>query len=75
MSLAGVAIAHAIALDAQIRAGLQRAVLRAVAKSTDPEAVERTTDLSTLTAEERRRIVEDYLEAVSGDAESTLTVA
>ena len=70
-SLADVATAHANALDAQIRAlRLQRAVLRAVAKSTDPKELERMTDLTTLTAEERRRIVDDYLEAVFGDAES-----
>ena len=73
MSLADVATAHANALDAQIRAlGLQRAVLRAVAKSTDPKELERMTDLTTLTAEERRRIVDDYLEAVFGDAESAV---
>jgi DNA-binding transcriptional MerR regulator len=73
MSLADVATAHANALDAQIRAlRLQRAVLRAVAKSTDPKELERMTDLTTLTAEERRRIVDDYLEAVFGDAESAV---
>jgi DNA-binding transcriptional MerR regulator len=72
-SLADVATAHANALDAQIRAlRLQRAVLRAVAKSTDPKELERMTDLTTLTAEERRRIVDDYLEAVFGDAESAV---
>jgi DNA-binding transcriptional MerR regulator len=68
-SLADVASAHARALDAQIRTlRLQRAVLRAVARSTDPEELERMTDLTTLTAEERRRIVDDYLDAVFGDA-------
>jgi DNA-binding transcriptional MerR regulator len=68
-SLADVASAHARALDAQIRTlRLQRAVLRAVARSTDPKELERMTDLMTLTAEERRRIVDDYLDAVFGDA-------
>jgi DNA-binding transcriptional MerR regulator len=73
MSLADVATAHANALDAQIRAlRLQRAVLGAVAKSTDPKELELMTDLITLTADERRRIVDDYLEAVFGDAESAV---
>jgi DNA-binding transcriptional MerR regulator len=68
-SLADVAADHARALDAQIRTlRLQRAVLRAVARSTDPKELERMTDLTTLTAEERRRIVDDYLDAVFGDA-------
>jgi DNA-binding transcriptional MerR regulator len=70
-SLADVAAAHARALDAQIRTlRLQRAVLGAVARSTDPKELERMTDLTTLTtltAEERRRILGDYLDAVFGD--------
>ena len=66
-SLADVAAAHVRALDAQIRVlRLQRAVLRAVARSTDAEELERMTDLTKLTAEERRRILEDYLDAVFG---------
>ena len=70
-SLAEVAAAHALAIDAQIRTlRLQRAVLRAVARSTDPEELERMTDLTTLTADERRRIVDDYLDAVFGDHDS-----
>jgi DNA-binding transcriptional MerR regulator len=67
VSLQDVAATHARALDAQIRVlQLQRAVLRAVARSTDPEELERMTDLTTLTAEERRRILVDYLDAVFG---------
>ncbi len=70
-SLADVAAAHALAIDAQIRTlRLQRAVLRAVARSTDPEELERMTDLTTLTAAERRRIVDDHLDAVFGDHDS-----
>jgi DNA-binding transcriptional MerR regulator len=70
-SLADVAAAHARALDAQIRTlRLQRAVLRAVAKSTEPEELQRMTDLTALTADERRRIVDDYLDAVFGDHDS-----
>lgn len=72
-SLADVAAAHARALDAQIRTlRLQRAVLRAVAQSTDPKELERMTDLTTLTAEERRRIVDDYLDAVFGEDASAV---
>lgn len=70
-SLADVAAAHALAIDAQIRTlRPQRAVLRAVAGSTDPEELKRMTDLMTLTADERRRIVDDYLDAVFGDHDS-----
>lgn len=70
-SLHEVAEAHAHALDAQIRVlRLQRAVLRAVARSTEPEELQRMTDLTNLTTQERRRILEDYLDAVFGDQES-----
>jgi DNA-binding transcriptional MerR regulator len=66
-----VAAAHARALDAQIRVlRLQRAVLRAVARSTRPEELEHMNDLTTLTAEERRRILQEYLDAVFGDQAS-----
>ena len=69
-SLAAVAAAHVRALDAQIRTlRLQRAVLAVVARSTRAEELERMTDLTTMNAEERRRILDDYLDAVfSGDA-------
>jgi DNA-binding transcriptional MerR regulator len=64
-TLTDVAAAHAAALDAQIGTlRLQRAVLRAVASTTRPEELERMTDLTRLTAEERRRILDDYLDAV-----------
>jgi DNA-binding transcriptional MerR regulator len=66
-----VASAHARALDAQIRMlRLQRAVLRAVARSTRPEELEHMNDLTTLTAEERHRILQEYLDAVFGDQAS-----
>lgn len=68
MSLPELAGRHVRALDAQIRAlRLQRAVLAAVVQSTDAEELQRMTDLTSLTAGERRRIVDDYLEAVFGD--------
>ena len=64
-SLAEVATAHASAIDAQIRTlQLQRAVLRAVARSTEPKELELMTHLTKLTVEERRRILDDYLDAV-----------
>lgn len=67
-SLVDVAVEHVRALDAQIRMlRLQRAVLRAFLGSTDPKELERMAELTTLTAEERRRIVDDYLDAVFGD--------
>ncbi|MCM3883495.1 MerR family transcriptional regulator [Frankia sp. R82] len=68
-SLQDVAAEHIRALDAQIRLlRLQRAVLRAFVGSTSPEELKRMTDLTTLTAEQRRRIVDDYLDAVFGDS-------
>jgi DNA-binding transcriptional MerR regulator len=67
-SLVDVAAEHSRALDAQIRLlRLRRAVLRAFLRSTDPKELQTMTDLASLTAEERRRIVEDYLDAVFGD--------
>ncbi|MEX5634044.1 MerR family transcriptional regulator [Parafrankia sp. FMc2] len=75
-SLTEVAAEHVRALDAQIRVlRLQRAVLRAFIGSTDPEELRRMTDLTNLTAEQRRRIVDDYLDAVFGDSTSTSAVA
>jgi DNA-binding transcriptional MerR regulator len=72
-SLADVARAHARALDAQIHTlRLQRAVLGAVIRSTDAKELERMADLITLTAAERRRILEDYLDAVFGEDESAV---
>jgi enoyl-CoA hydratase/carnithine racemase len=65
-----VAAAHAAALDAQIQTlRLRRAALGAIAAHADDEEIERMHDLATLTAEERRRIVEDYLDAVFSGAE------
>lgn len=70
-SLAELAARHAQAIDAQIRTlRLQRAVLGAVAHTTNPKELERMTDLTTLTADERHRIIDEYLDAVFGDAHS-----
>ena len=66
-SLQDVATAHARALDAQIRVlHVRRAVLAAVAQSNDPQELERMNDLTALSGEERRRVLEDYLDAVFG---------
>ncbi|CUU59043.1 DNA-binding transcriptional regulator, MerR family [Parafrankia irregularis] len=72
-SLDEVAARHVQALDAQIRVlRLQRAVLRAFIGSTDPEELRRMTDLTNMTDEQRRRIVEEYLDAVFGDSPSAV---
>jgi DNA-binding transcriptional MerR regulator len=71
VSLPEIADRHARALDAQIRTlRLQRAVLRAVATSTNAEELKRMTDLTSMTSDERRRILDDYLEAVFADQAS-----
>lgn len=72
-SLADTAAAHVRALDAQIRTlRLQRAVLAAVVRSTDPKELDRMTESITMSAEERRRILDEYLDAVFGDGESAV---
>lgn len=72
-SLAEVVDAHARALDVQIRTlRLRRAVLRAVASATNPKELGRMTDLTTLSAEQRRQILDEYLEAVFGDEPSAV---
>jgi DNA-binding transcriptional MerR regulator len=73
ISLPDIAARHARALDAQIQTlRLQRAVLRAVATSTDAEELQRMTELTNMTSDERRRIVDDYLDAVFGDHDSAV---
>jgi DNA-binding transcriptional MerR regulator len=67
-SLIDIAGEHARALVAQIHLlRCQHAVLRVFIQSNDLKGLEIMTDLTTLTAEERRRIVDDYLDAVFGD--------
>ena len=73
VSLAEITSRHIAALDAQIRTlRLQRAVLRASARSITAEELHRMTDLTTLTAEQRRRILDDYLDAVFGSEPSAV---
>ena len=55
-------------LDAQIWSfRLQRAVLRATGRTTEPEGLNRMTELTSLTSEERHRTLDEYLDAVFGD--------
>jgi DNA-binding transcriptional MerR regulator len=64
-----VAAAHAAALDAQIRVlKVRKAVLEAVARhGSDPQEMQRMHRLSTLSDDERKRIVADFLdEAFAG---------
>ncbi len=64
--LSQVAAAHAEALGAQIRMlRLQRAALRAVARrDPTPEEVDRMNRIAQATADERRRIVEEFLDSI-----------
>jgi DNA-binding transcriptional MerR regulator len=66
LSVAGVARAHAAALEAQIRVlRLQRAVLHiAAARETTPEEMKLMHDLARLGAQERRNIVTDFVDEV-----------
>lgn len=67
-SLADVAVAHVGALDAQVRLiRLQQTVLRIFIQSHDLKELQLMTDLTALSTEERRRIVDEYLDAVFGD--------
>lgn len=73
VSLPELADRHARALDAQIQTlRLQRAVLRAVVKSTNAEELQRMNDLTNMTADARRRIVDEYLDAVFGDDQNAV---
>jgi DNA-binding transcriptional MerR regulator len=67
-TLAAVAAVHVRALDAQIRAlRLNRAVLSAVAKrQSDTEEMKALNDIARLSAEERRRIIDEFLAEVFG---------
>jgi DNA-binding transcriptional MerR regulator len=77
ISVAGVARAHADALDAQIRVlRLQRAVLQvAAARDTTPERMKLMHDLARLGAEERRTIVSDFVDEVFADLDAEPSIA
>ena len=67
-----VARAHADAIDTHIhQLTLRRAVLRAIARGiTDPEEVQRMTAFAEASAEESRRIMEEFLDFVFADHQS-----
>ncbi|MEV6256035.1 MerR family transcriptional regulator [Nocardia sp. NPDC051911] len=77
LALSEVAAAHADALDTQIRILRQRrAVLRAVAgQGSTPQELDLMHKLVTLSAAERHRLIEDFVEATFGglDANPELT--
>lgn len=64
--LGGVAARHASAIDAQIRVlRVRRAVLRALARSNpSPQEVDRVNRIAKATAEERRRIISEFLDSI-----------
>jgi DNA-binding transcriptional MerR regulator len=64
--LTGVAARHADALDAQIRVlRVQRAVLRALARrQPSPQEVEHMTRIARATADERRRVIAEFLDSI-----------
>lgn len=64
-----VASAHADAIDVHIQQlMLRRAVLRAIARGiTDPEEVQRMTAFAEASAEESRRIMEEFLDSIFAD--------
>ncbi|MFE1414315.1 MerR family transcriptional regulator [Streptomyces sp. NPDC058746] len=68
LSVAEVAAAHADAVDAQIRVlQLRRSVLRAVAASgSSPEEIKLMHRLTQMSAEERRRLIDDFIEDTFG---------
>jgi len=69
LPLPAVAMAHAEALDVQIRIlRLRRAVLTAVARrGSTPEEMELMHKLARLSEDERHRLIGDFLDAVFGD--------
>ncbi|MFK0219363.1 MerR family transcriptional regulator [Streptomyces vinaceus] len=68
LSVAGVAAAHADALDVEIRVlQLRRSVLRAVARGgSSPEETQVMHRLTQLSGEERRRLIDDFVENTFG---------
>jgi len=67
--LPAVAAAHAEALSAQIRVlRLQRAALRAIARrGIGPKEVDRVNRIALASAEERRRIIDEFLDSIFTD--------
>ncbi|SEE36425.1 DNA-binding transcriptional regulator, MerR family [Streptomyces sp. 2231.1] len=72
LSLADVAAAHADALDVQLRVlQLRRSVLRVVARrGSDPEEIKLMHRLTQLSADERRRLIGEFLDGTFGTADA-----
>ncbi|MEU6328499.1 MerR family transcriptional regulator [Streptomyces sp. NPDC047049] len=72
LSLAEVAAAHADAMDVQIRVlRLRQSVLRAAARSgSDPEEIKLMHRLTRLSGEERRRLIDDFVEGTFGTTDA-----
>ncbi|MFG2949515.1 helix-turn-helix domain-containing protein [Streptomyces adustus] len=72
LSMAEVAAAHADAVDVQIRAlSLRRSVLRVVAgRGSSPEETKLMHRLTQLSAEERRRLIDDFVEGTFGTVDA-----
>ncbi|MER5497212.1 MerR family transcriptional regulator [Streptomyces sp. NPDC002466] len=72
ISVAEVAAAHADALDVQIQVlQLRRSVLRAAAgRGSDPEETTLMHRLTRLSGEERRRLIDDFVEGTFGAADA-----
>ncbi|GAA2591721.1 MerR family transcriptional regulator [Streptomyces tubercidicus] len=72
LSVAEVAAAHADAMDVQIRVlQLRRSVLRAVAgRGANPEETKLMHKLTQLSGEERRRLIDDFVEGTFGTVDA-----
>ncbi|MFI9050421.1 MerR family transcriptional regulator [Streptomyces sp. NPDC053427] len=72
LSVAEVAAAHADAMDVRIRVlQLRRSVLRVVAgRGSDPEEIKLMHRLTQLSGEERRRLIDDFLEGTFGTVDA-----
>ncbi|MEE1770201.1 MerR family transcriptional regulator [Streptomyces sp. JV185] len=72
LSLAEVAAAHADAMDVRIRMlQLRRSVLRVVAgRGSDPEEIKLMHRLTQLSGEERRRLIDDFMEGTFGSVDA-----
>ncbi|MFF5287722.1 MerR family transcriptional regulator [Streptomyces sp. NPDC013171] len=77
LSVAEVAAAHADAMDVQIRVlQLRRSVLRVVAtRGSDPEETKFMHRLTQLSGEERRRLIDDFIDGTFGTVDAPAVVA
>ncbi|WP_033355031.1 MerR family transcriptional regulator [Kitasatospora aureofaciens] len=77
LSVAEVAAAHADAMDVQIRTlQLRRSVLRVVARrGSNPEETKLVHRLTQLSGEERRRLIDDFMDGTFGAVDADPTMA